>query len=94
MVEHRIPNPNVGGSIPSVRVIERDYMNFHDFEIVKTEVTKWGITATLNNGVVISLSSNPESVHLSFSRVEAIKPAYFHSANTIDINYKVSEHIR
>jgi hypothetical protein len=67
--------------------------------IVKTEVTLFGVTISLWNGVTVYLNSNKDHIHLSFSGTELpVKVTPFaHSgndlpsleiANYVDIVYK------
>jgi hypothetical protein len=57
------------------------------FEIVEVENHLSYIRVTLNNGVIFSISSNPQTLHLSFSFADRLE-AERRASNTIDINYK------
>lgn len=70
-------------------------------KIVQTKVTDTTIEFTLDNGVTVLISSNPEYLHLSFSGADIpMKVGPYHHApynlsavvsNILDVSYKPME---
>jgi hypothetical protein len=59
------------------------------------EVRHFGslVEITLNNGVSFSVSSNPQSLHISFCYADHVTAAP-QSANTVGINYQPYEGVK